>query len=333
MVENRANTNFHIATDKTVFDVRNDERFLEYRRRWREYPSKFIVGSFPVHLDIEASARCNLRCPFCATTSGNWGPKKRGLMEMPLFRRIIDEGAENGLCSIKLSLRGESLLHPDFAEMIAYARKKGIIDVYFNTNATLLDEDKINQLIDAGLDRISISFEGTTKEVYEKYRVGAEYEAVVENVKDLRRIRDKRSLSYPQIRVQTLLFPELENTFSQYVKFWEKIADEVAYIDARKEGPDDNHQGLIADWACPFLWLRMAILWDGTLLPCSMWGVSDFKPMSLGNVKEVSIREKWDSEAVSNYRRLHRLGQAHKLPTCDQCAYRGKELEKLGMKK
>lgn len=206
------------------------------------------------------------------------------------------------------------------------------MDVYFNTNATLLDEHKINQLIDSGLDRISISFEGTTKEVYERYRVGARYEAVLSNVKTLRLIRDRQGLSYPQIRVQTVLLPELEEDFPQYVEFWQRIADEVAYLDARREAPNDDHRGLVADWACPFLWQRMAVLWDGTLLPCLMHGVSDFSLMSLGNVKEVSIKEMWQSEEVFRYRELHKSGQAHKLEACDRCSYRAMELEKLGIK-
>ncbi len=333
MVQIQPNANFHTATERTVFDVHQDERFLEYRRRWYEYPSNFIVGEFPIHLDVETTNVCNLRCPFCAVTFKNWGPYRRGYMDLPLFQKIIDEGVENGLCSLKLSLRGEPMLHPNLFEMIRYAKEKGIMDVYFNTNATLLDEYKANQLIDSGLDRISISFEGTTKEVYERYRVGARYEDVLLNIKRLRTTRDKQGLSYPQIRVQTVLLPELAESFPRYVEFWQSIADEVSYLDARREAPGDDHRGLVANWACPFLWQRMAILWDGTLLPCLMHGISDFSLMSLGNVKEVSIKEMWQSEKVSRYRELHKSGQAHKLGACDRCSYRAMELEKLGLGK
>jgi radical SAM protein with 4Fe4S-binding SPASM domain len=333
MMQMQPNANFHTASGRTVFDVRQGERFLEYRRQWYEYPRHFIIGEFPTHLDIESTNVCNLKCPFCAVTSKNWGPHRPGCMDFGLFQRVIDEGVGNGLCSIKLSLRGEPMLYPKLGEMVRYAKDKGILDIYFNTNATLLDEDKINRLIDAGLDRISISFEGITKEVYESYRVGAKYEDVVTNVKTLRHIRDRRSLSYPQIRVQTVLLPELKESFPHYIEFWQGIADEVAYLDSRCETPDDDHRGLVADWACPFLWQRIAILWDGTLLPCLMHGVSDFNLMALGNVKEISIKETWQSEKATQYRELHKSGQAHKLEACDRCSYRAMELEKLGVKK
>ena len=156
---------------------------------------------------------------------------------------------------------------------------------------------------------------------------------MVENVKRLRRIRDKRGLLYPQIRIQTLLLPELKESFPQYVNFWEKITDEVAYLDAREEGPDTDHTGLMATWACPFLWQRMVILWDGTLLPCHMWGIADFSSMALGNIKEITVKEKWNCKELAEYRDMHKEGETHKIKTCDQCSYRAKELEKLGFKK
>lgn len=171
MIKIQPNANFHTATKRTVFDARKDKEFLEYRRRWYEFPTNFIVGGFPIHLDIETTNVCNLRCPFCATTFKNWGPYKRGFLDLSLFERIIDEGADNGLCSVKLSLRGEPLLHPDIAEMVAYAKKRDIIDIYFNTNGMLLTEEISKELIDAGLDIISVSFEGYAKDVYEKYKV------------------------------------------------------------------------------------------------------------------------------------------------------------------
>lgn len=324
-----SNSNFHSATKKTVFDAYTDQRFLEYRMRWDQYPSQFIVGGFPLHLDIESTNVCNLRCPFCATTFDKWGSNKRGFMDMRLFKEIIDEGSEKGLYSIKLSLRGEPLLHPDIGEMISYARKKGIIDIYFNTNATMLTEDIASKLIKSGLVRISISVEGATKEVYESYRVGARFEDVVENVKRLRRMRDQEKVCFPQIRIQTVLLDALKESFPSYVAFWRTIADEVSYLDARHEGSREPHIPEKAEWACPFLWQRMVVLWDGTILPCLMHGVPDFSLMALGNFDKMSIEEAWNSEPVRHYREIHRSGQTHTIKGCAECSYRAMEVEKL----
>ncbi|MBM4134787.1 MAG: radical SAM protein [Nitrospira sp.] len=334
MTKVQANANFHSVTGQSVFDSREaDPRFREYRRRWIEEPASFTTGPFPIHLDVESTGVCNLRCPFCATTTKTWGPDAPGYMKLDLFRRIIDEGAAEGLCSIKLSFRGEPTLHPHLSEMVTYAKQKHILDVYFNTNATLLTETLVHQLIDAGLDRISISFEGITKEAYELYRAGAKYEKVIENVQRLRKIRDVRGLGYPQIRMQTVMLPELRDLFERYVEFWKPWADEVAYLDARREGPHDDHRGLRSEWACPFLWQRMTILWDGTVLPCLMHGISDFSLLALGNVQEGTIKGFWQSEKAVRNRSLHQAGRGHELEACDRCSYRAMELEKSGLTK
>ncbi len=329
----QANANFHTATERSVFDERQaNPQFQEYRRRWSEQPASFQAGNFPIHLDIESTGVCNLRCPFCATTMKNWGPDVPGYIKMDLFREILDEGASEGLCSIKLSFRGEPTLHPQLSSMVAYAKRKGILDVYFNTNATLLTEKLIHELIDAGLDRISISFEGITREIYEGYRVGAKFEKVLENILLLRQIRDERGMKIPQIRVQSVMLPELKEEFARYVDFWKPVADEVAYLDLRQEGPQDDHRGRVADWACPFLWQRMTILWDGTVLPCLMHGVPDFSLMSLGKIGQKSLGQMWRDEQASRYRELHKAGRAHELEACDRCSYRAMELKKLDLR-
>jgi len=328
MTKAQANTNFHTSKKKTVFDNLKDEKFLEYRRRWHEYPANFIIGDFPIHLDIENTNVCNLKCPYCAVTSGAWGNSKKGMLAMPLYKRIIDEGADNGLYSIKLSLRGEPLLHKALVDMVAYAKKKGIIDIYFNTNAVLLTEDISNRLIDAGLNRISISADGWNKETFEENRKGAQFEVVYNNTVLLRKIRNQKGMNFPKIRIQTVMLKAIQEHWDEYLKLWEPLADEIGYLDARKEGRGIDHKGLKADWACPFLWQRMTILWDGTILPCLMHGVEDMSLMTLGNVKDVNIKDVWSGKRNSLYRTLHKKAQSHKIEACDRCSYRAMEIEK-----
>ncbi len=324
----KSNNNFHTVTEKTVFDVKSDNKFHEYRRMWKENPEKFVVNEFPLHLDIESVSVCNLKCPFCATTHKRWGNDKQGYMDYALYKRIIDEGVENGLCAIKLSLRGEPLLHPELERMIEYAKERGVMDVYFNTNAVLLTEEKFERLIDTRLDRISISIEGYNKETYEKFRVGAKFEQLFDNVSKLITIR-KRKKSLTQIRIQTVLLDELKDEFNEYVNFWKNFADEVSYLDAREETNENKAADKVAAWACPFLWQRMTILYDGTLLPCLMHGIHDFSSMQLGNVADSSIGDQWNGEKERQLRSLHKTGKSHNIQTCRQCSFRTMEIEKI----
>ena len=87
-------------------------------------------------------------------------------MDMDLYRKIVDE-AKEFIFDINLNHRGESLLHPEIVEAIKYAKQNKMF-TRLHTNASLLTEDLAENIIAAGLDRISFSFDGYTKETYEK---------------------------------------------------------------------------------------------------------------------------------------------------------------------
>ncbi len=316
------NANFHIIGGKSILN-RNDPVFREYRSKWEEWPRNFHTGEFPLHLDVEASSVCNLRCEFCETNYDKVGTKY-GYMEFDVFKKVIDEGSENGLYAIKLNsgARGEPLLHKNIVKMVEYAKKKRIIDVYMNTNAVLLTRDIGRKLIDAGLDRISISFEGTEPEIYEKYRVGAKFEKVRRNILEFIELRNSLN-SGTKIRMQTVATPEIQACIKEYGEYWSRLVDEVAFIDFKDYGA--KRKDLVSDWACPYIWQRMMITWEGTISVCGFDYTDNHK---LGNVKKDSIVEAWKGEKMEHIRKLHRAGKSHEIPLCNGCPFRTTEILK-----
>lgn len=316
------NANFHTIGGKSVLS-RSDPIFHEYRKKWDEWPRNFYTGEFPLHLDIEASSVCNLRCEFCETNYEKVGTKY-GYMEFDVFKKIIDEGAQYGLYAIKLNsgARGEPLLHKKIVQMVEYAKKKGIIDVYMNTNAVLLTRELGRKLIDAGLDRISISFEGTKPQIYEKYRIGAKFDKVRRNILEFIDLRNSLN-SETKIRIQTVATPELLPDIKEYGDYWSKLVDEVAFIDFKDYR--DRKKDLISDWACPYIWQRMMVTWDGTISVCGFDYTDDHK---LGNAKIDTIRAAWKGDEMERIRKLHREGNAHMIAICNGCPFRTTEILK-----
>jgi radical SAM protein with 4Fe4S-binding SPASM domain len=245
-------------------------------------------------------------------------------MSFDILREIIDQGVAQGLYGVKFNIRGEPLLHPQIHEFVRYAKQKGLIDVYFNTNAMLLTEEVSERLIEAGLDRISISFEGFTKAVYEKHRVGATYETVLANIEHLQRVKSRLGVDYPKIRVQTVMLPDLEPLFEEYRRFWAERVEEVGFLDYKEM--KKKRKGHRLPWACPQIWQRMAVWWDGTILPCNH---DDDGLLGLGNVRETTIERAWHSDKLNQVRRLHKDGRSHEVDACNGCYLRDSEIEKL----
>ena len=125
------------------------QEYKDYRALWESFTGKSEKHEYPVHLDIEVSSRCNLKCTFCARTvrveEGTWREIKD--LDISLFNKIIDNAAELGTKALNLNILGEPLLHRKIGDMIKYAKSKGIVDVFFHTNGMLLNKKKSKVLI------------------------------------------------------------------------------------------------------------------------------------------------------------------------------------------
>lgn len=318
MIEIIPNANF-----KSLFDDVHtyfSEEYKFYRECWFKYPASFVLREFPLHLDIEATSCCNLKCTFCDKLP-LLEKSQLGFMDFNLFKKIIDEGADNRLWGVKLSYRGEPLLHPKIIDMIKYAKNKKIIDVYFNTNGMLLNEKMCQKIIDAGLDRISISVDGTDPVTFERERVGANYAVIIANIECLMNLKRKQNIDFPRVRVQTVQLPAVD--LIEYKNYWMGRCDEAAVIDYKDSC--SRNETMVSNWACPQLWQRMTIEWDGTIFACNN---DDLRTLSVGNISNKSVFECWHDDFIKNVRRLHKEGKSHLVKDCNGCCWRTAQLAK-----
>ena len=135
----------------------------------------------PSMIQLEPTNKCNLKCQMCHRSI--LFPSKIGEMSFFNFRKIVDPLIPS-LESVRLQGEGEPFLCKDIFKMIRYLKTKS---VHVNTvsNATLLTKELCRNILLSGLDEISFSIDGATKETYEQIRTGANFEHVTENIKTL----------------------------------------------------------------------------------------------------------------------------------------------------
>lgn len=312
----------------TQFSCENSIEYLknEYRRgkgklfpyfinryQWKHYPRK-KVSDFPLNVDIEVSSDCQLKCDHCFRQYMKIGEST--LMPLDMYKRIARECGENRLFTLKFSMRGEPLLHPDIVEMVRYAKEKGIREVWINTNGGLLTERLSRDLIAAGTDWITVSFDGLGK-MYESIRKPLKYEESLLKLKTLRKVRDELKAN-TLLNVQTI-WSAIKDDPDGYVKLMKGIVDRVAY------NPDMDYEESIVvpddDFICPRLWQRICITSTGNYLKCP----SDFKMEEiLGSVKDHSVKEAW-SVLQERQRQLHLGGHKKDSKVCNKCHHGAKK--------
>lgn len=278
-----------------------------------------ILPAVPPTVYIELTDICNLECVMCDRQGMT---RKSGLMKMDLFKKIIDNAAEVNIPSVKLNRFGESLIHPSLVEMIKYSKDKGIPWVYFTSNATLLTEEKSRMLITSGLDSITFSFDGATPETYEKIRIKANYEKVVNNIIYFSNLRKELGRDKPRIVINTVLMRETQDEIFQVFEKWAPYVDKINVLPVGRYGnvddlaPIERSDGQIRRRPCHQIFDRMMIFWDGTVTVCCADINADLK---VGHIQESRIESLWKNELFSALREKHLQNNIDSLPTCVAC--------------
>ncbi len=163
---------------------------------------KPIVWGVPISISFEPTTSCNLRCPECPSGLRAF-TRPTGMLESNFFNETIDSIYKD-LIYLIFYFQGEPYLNPAFLDMVAYARKKGLYTAT-STNAHYLTEANAKKTVESGLDRLIISIDGTTQEVYEQYRVGGKLEKVIEGARQIVKWKKELKSKTPFIFFQFLV--------------------------------------------------------------------------------------------------------------------------------
>ncbi|MDX1709067.1 MAG: SDR family NAD(P)-dependent oxidoreductase, partial [Desulfobacterales bacterium] len=135
---------------------------------------------------VESAIACNLKCVMCPWREIAKKVENRGIMAPEVWQAIrpyLDR-----VQSVDFTGGGEPLLQPLLPEWIADASSAGC-ETGFLSNGLLLSEEKLKKILAAGINWICISMDGADAEMYNKIRVGSNFDRVCENVANIARLR------------------------------------------------------------------------------------------------------------------------------------------------
>ena len=292
--------------------------YLIFRYKMNYFPKKKIVYDFPIYLLIEPVSACNLRCVMCFQIDESFTSDSSfmGMMDIDLFKNIIDQAVEGGTKAITLASRGEPTLHPKLGEMLEYCSGK-FFELKINTNGTRLNDKLIHQILKSGVTDMVFSIDSFTKNEYESIRVQGVFETVLNNVKRFKEIREK---FYPNsrcaIRVSGVKV-NVKQDPDRFKDFWKEYVDHVVMVEMENRWDTyHNPKDIMATGACNYLWERMYVWYDGICNPCD----ADYKSeLSVGTIKNQSIQEIWSGEKFTKLREMHSNNKRNKVYPCDRC--------------
>ena len=307
----------HEINEFLSLENKNILRYIVYRYKYNQFPKLKILEEYPPNIQIEPTSFCNLRCVMCYQSDKSFSSKSAGFMGymgFDLFKKIIDE-IEGKIEAVTFASRGEPTMHSELDKFLKYCDNK-FLGLKLNTNATLLDEKKINTLLSSDLQSLVLSIDEDNKENYEKIRVNAKFEKIMKNLELLKNIREKNyKNSKLKIRISGVKINTDQNV-DDMNKFYKEFADEIVLVDYDPwESSYDNEINDI-ELACSELYRRMFVWHDGKVNPCDF----DYKS-TLGkwDAKKDTIKSIWNSEYYNEIRNLHKLKERKKIEPCKRC--------------
>jgi len=291
--------------------------YLIYRYKFRNWPRSKTLSDFPIHLLIEPTSICNIRCVMCFQVDKSFAQKDyMGRMPMEMFSKVIEEASLNSCKAITLASRGEPTLHKDLPLMLELISQKDFLDIKLNTNATKLTEDLCRAILSFGVSELVYSVDAGTKDTYESIRVGGKFNDVVQNIDTFNEIR---RAEFPDSRTVTRISGVKVNDsqdISQMIDFWSERVDEVTIKPAIPRWDSYNNDLTFRLEPCELLWERSYVWYDGKINPCDF----DYKSyLSVGNVEKTSIKEAWLGKGYTKLREAHSAAKRGKITPCDRC--------------
>lgn len=266
---------------------------LAYRFGWSRVPGL-------LSLNLELTNHCNLKCSFCPTGNGLM-LRPRGFMDADAFEAAL--AGAGPLEFVLLFQWGESLLHPEFADLAQRAARRGVRTLV-TTNGTLLDERRVDALLDAGLDRVTISVDGDAA-THEAVR-GVPLSRTMKGIELLLTERDRRGLA-TSIDVSMVIAPETASASEAFRERWTPEVDRIQQIPLLTQGTRRTR--------CREPWRSgPVVLQDGRLTVCC---VDHDGALAFGDVRDGPIRDQWNGPAMRSFRRAH--VQGHLPPICSSC--------------
>lgn len=295
---------------------------------------KAVMWGKPMSMSIEPTTACNLGCPECPSGLKQFS-RPTGNLKSDFFRKVIDESRKH-LSYLTFYFQGEPYINPSFLEMVKYASDRKIYTAT-STNAHFITPEVARKTVASGLNRLIVSLDGTTQDVYEQYRVHGTLSKVLEGTRNILEAKKQMNSSTPLVVFQFLVVRPNEHQIEDVKKLGEAMGvDQVVFKTAQmynyengnpliptidkysryRKGADGKYRiknKLLNQ--CWRMWQGCVVTWDGLVVPCCFDKDATHR---MGDLKRDSLSEVWNGPTYENFRRAI-LRSRSEIDICTNC--------------
>jgi MoaA/NifB/PqqE/SkfB family radical SAM enzyme len=286
----------------------------------------YLSPEFPSQIIVDVTELCNYACIHCPHHIFEKSSKYSGSnLAIELHKKLINEIASDGKGNcryIRYTGLGETLLHPNFIEMIEYAGKHAGVPINVTTNGLLLTRDKARKLLNAGVNTFDISIDAYLPETYRKIRRNGDLTKVRAHCLNLIKMikTGKYQAKLVVSFVEQSINKDEKNRFKEY---WEEAGADFVVI-----RPRHSASGSIKATArkmrkkapkrtpCAYPWERLVLnpLGQASYCPAEWEYQANFADFRVHTIKEI-----WQGKFMNKLRKAHLKNDFSQFSFCKQC--------------
>jgi MoaA/NifB/PqqE/SkfB family radical SAM enzyme len=267
---------------------------LSWPGRWNMLRAALNLGyrrlrpwNWPLHMQVELTSFCNLRCPVCPVGTGDLERTPQA-MDPDLFERLMEEAGPY-LLTLALWAWGEPLLHPELRRMLAIARRYPAA-VLLSTNGQNLNRPSVQDALRGEPPAfLIVAIDGLCDETNSAYRRGAKLAPALEGARALADWKARTGSSLPVLHFRFLAMKQNEHEIPRIREFaaengFDMVSIRGLSIIDSTERPhrdllpadrllrayryEDNRRVRRSDFVCQHAFNFPTVLADGTVVAC-----------------------------------------------------------------
>ncbi len=308
-------------------------RIIKSTTEKRQILGELIPLDTPFTCSVGVTNVCNFKCKYCPQ-SVSPEDKVNRMMPWDIYQKTVDDlmGFPKRVKVLMLCGLGEPLLHPNIAQMVAYAKEKQVAEtVRIITNGSCLTHELSDQLIDARLDHLKISIQGLDDDGYQRMsQAKGQFSKILDNISyffqhkkntivNVKIVSDALRNEEEKARFYSIFDDICDVINIEHISQYQELVDYSKFMGEEFVSQVGNEEGINNICQAPFYFL--AVFPDGEIVPCHYITFESYKKISFGNVASTNLAELWNSERLNRFRLKLLRDERNTMPVCANCHF------------
>lgn len=186
-----------------------------------------VLGKRYIGVFLDPSLSCNLRCKMCYFSDEEKRKKMRGNLSYEEIEAIAKSLFHRAL-KLQIGCGAEPTLHKDLVKIIELGKQHQVPYISLTTNGNLLTKETLIAAVENGLDELTLSAHGFTRETYEYLMTNGRFDCfrqLLENVAEVKK-------DHPKFKLR-INYTINNDNLKELGRIWEVVGNELDILQLR----------------------------------------------------------------------------------------------------